>query len=535
MPLTSTPDATHKRVPVRSILTGLLMGLLVAMLSSSIVSTSLPRIVADVGGTQSTLTWMVTGSLLAITVTTPVWGKLADLLSRRGLVVAALGIFIIGSAVSGVAVEPITMIAGRIIQGAGAGGLLTLTQVVLAEIISPRDRGKYMGLFGSVMAMGTIGGPVLGGLITDVFGWRWNFLAMIPIAVISLIVVLLTLKLPARHGTVIIDYAGALLISAGVSGILVWASLGGSEFEWMSGTSALLLGGSALILVLVVLVEARVKEPIIPLKLFRNKGFVLTVIASLSVGVATYGTAVFMSQYLQLARGASTTESGLIALPQVIAVTLSSTFVGALISTSGNWKPWMVTGASSLLIGTTLLGTIGLETPMHFLWVYMALVGAGIGCIMQNLVLMAEANVDPREVGVATAGVAFFRSLGGTFGVTILGTVLTWQAKSILLDNRAALKASGINANDVDITRISDVGSLAEPLRGVVQAAYAAGAASAFMFSVPLAICTVLAIVFLPSKKLSEKTRAERLAEIEETAAPAETTGAAPSSRISRQ
>ncbi|WP_286198879.1 MFS transporter [Arthrobacter sp. StoSoilB22] len=214
------------------------------MLSSSIVSTSLPRIVADLGGTQSTLTWMVTGSLLAITITTPVWGKLADLLSRRGLVVAALGIFIVGSAVAGIAFEPTTMIAGRIVQGAGAGGLLTLTQIVLAEIISPRDRGKYMGLFGAVMAVGTIGGPLLGGLITDVFGWRWNFLATIPVAVVSLIVVLLTLKLPARQGgSVAIDYAGALLICAGVSGLLVWASLGGSGFEWISWTSALLSGG----------------------------------------------------------------------------------------------------------------------------------------------------------------------------------------------------------------------------------------------------------------------------------------------------
>lgn len=237
-----------------------------------------------------------------------------------------------------------------------------------------------------------------------------------------------------------------------------------------------------------------------------------------------------MSQYLQLARGVSTTESGLIALPQVIAVTVSSTVIGSLISKSGNWKPWMVGGASSLLIGTTLLGTTGTETPMPFLWVYMALVGIGIGSIMQNLVLMAEANVDPREVGVATAGVAFFRSLGGTFGVTVLGAVLTWQAKSIVLDNPANLEAAGINATEVDITRISDVGSLAEPLRGVVQAAYAGGAANAFMFSVPLAICTVLAIIFLPSKKLSEKTRGERVAEIEAKAAAPETTGPGPSS-----
>ncbi|KQQ09685.1 MFS transporter [Rathayibacter sp. Leaf296] len=514
---TRTVTASPAPAPARvgPVLTGLLLGLLVAMLSSSIISTSLPRVVADLGGSQATLTWIVTSALLATTVSTPVWGKLADVLGRRGLVAAALVLFILGSTISGLAPDSAILIAGRVVQGVGAGGLLTLVQIVLADIISPRERGKYMGLFGAVMALGTIGGPLLGGVVTDAVGWRWNFYAAIPIAVASLIVVVVTLRLPVRRGPVIIDYAGALLITAGVSGLLVWGSLGGASFAWDSWISWCLLGGSLLILAIAVLVESRVREPIIPLGLFRQRGFVLTVLASLSVGVATYGTAVFLSQYLQLARGAGPTESGLSVLPQVIAVTIASTVVGALISRTGRWKVWMVLGASSLTLGVLLLGTLTASTPLPLLWAFLALIGIGIGCVMQNLVLMAEISVHPRDVGVASAGVAFFRSLGGTMGVTLLGAVLSWRAQAGVEARGDELEAAGLEVDSVDLTRIGDVAALAEPLRTVVQEAYARGVAEAFLFSAPLGVVTIVAIALLPAQILSTKTRGERLAEHE--------------------
>ncbi|MDY0914563.1 MFS transporter [Rathayibacter festucae] len=519
--MTSPVPAAPPAVRVGPVLTGLLLGLLVAMLSSSIISTSLPRVVADLGGSQATLTWIVTSALLATTVSTPVWGKLADVLGRRGLICAALVLFILGSTISGLAPDPSILIAGRVVQGAGAGGLLTLVQIVLADIISPRERGRYMGLFGAVMALGTIGGPLLGGVVTDAVGWRWNFYAAIPLAVASLIVVLITLRLPVRRGAVVIDYGGAALITAGVSGLLVWGSLGGQSFEWGSWISWCLLGGSVLILAAAVLVESRVREPIIPLGLFRQRGFVLTVLASLSVGVATYGTAVFLSQYLQLARGASPTESGLSVLPQVIAVTIASTVAGALISRTGRWKAWMVVGASSLTLGVLLLGTLSTSTPLPLLWAYLALIGIGIGCVMQNLVLMAEINVHPRDVGVASAGVAFFRSLGGTMGVTLLGAVLSWRAQAGVDGRRDDLEAAGIDPATVDLAQIGDIAGLAEPLRDIVQEAYARGVAEAFLFSAPLAVVTIVAIALLPARILSTKTRGERLVEWEESMADA--------------
>lgn len=506
---------TTPKVPIGPTLAGLMMGLLVAMLSSSIISTSLPRIVEDLGGTQSTLTWTVTSALLAITVSTPLWGKLSDMVGRRALVNAALVIFIVGSAVSGFAFDSVSMIVGRAIQGIGAGGLLALVQVVLADIISPRERGKYMGLFGAVMAAGTIGGPLLGGFLTDTVGWRWNFFSAIPVAVISLVVVSLTLRLPRRRRPIVIDYAGALLISCGVSGVLIWVSFIGSGTDAFSLPSVALVVGSVVLLIAAVIVESRVKEPIIPLSLFRNRGFVLTVIASLSVGVATYGTAVFVSQYLQLSLGASTTDSALIALPQLIAVTVASTIAGALISKTGKWKAWMVIGAISLTLGVSLLGTLTLDTPTPLLWLYMALVGIGIGCVMQNLVLMAEANVDPRQVGVASAGVAFFRSLGGTIGVTLLGAILTWRAQLVVVANSDRLEKAGIDPDSVDLTRISDVSTLDEPLRGIVQEAYASGVADAFLFSAPLALVTVIAIALLPAQTLSRRNRNQRIEDVE--------------------
>lgn len=496
-------------------LTGLLTGLLVALLASSIVSTSIPRIVNDLAGSQATFTWIVTATLLAITVSTPIWGKLADLLDRKALVQAALVVFIVGSLLAGAAPESGALIAGRVIQGLGAGGLLTLVQVIMADIISPRERGKYMGLSGAVMTAGSVGGPLLGGVITDLAGWRWNFFASVPIALASLVLIQFTLDLPRKRRTVTIDYAGAILITAGVSALLVWISLGGSQFEWLSLQSLILLAASVVLLVTAVLVERKAAEPIIPLTLFRNLSFSLTVIASISVGVAVYGTAVFMSQYLQLSRAATATDSGLIAMPQVIAVVVASTVVGALISRSGKWKFWMVLGSSLLTLGLGCLATIGVATPIPLLWTYMAFVGLGIGMVMQNLVLVTQNTADVAQLGVASAGVAFFRTLGGTIGVTVLGAALSSRAAHVIAENAESLRAQGIDPSVISTKRLPDIGSLTDPLRAVVAEAYAQGVAEVFLLSTPLALLSVIAIAFLPNVPLKRQTGLEQLAETE--------------------
>lgn len=513
---TSPPSMTEARPSIARTLVGLLSGLLVAMLATSIVSTSLPRIVRDLNGSQTSFTWIVTATLLAITVSTPIWGKLADLLSRRALVIAALIVFIAGSTAAAAAPEPLTLIAGRAVQGVGAGGLLSLVQIVLADIISPRERGKYMGLLGAVTAAGTIAGPLVGGLVTDLFGWRWNFVGSGLIAVGSLVIVAFTL--PATRGVRrrSVDYLGALLITLGISGLLIWVTFGGIQFPWISVPSGILLAVTLVALALAVWVESRVREPIIPLSLFRSRAFVLTVCASVAVGVATYGVAIFMSQYLQVARDASATDSSLITMPQLIAVTLASTVVGALVSRYGHWKRWMVAGASCQAVGLALLGTITTSTSLPLLWVYLALVGIGIGSVMQNLVLVAENSVDPRQLGVATAGVAFFRTLGGTVGVAALGSVVAWRVST--LAPRLADEAS-VDLNGLDLSRLNDGGPLPSHVQQVVAESYSRGVGDAYLVCAALAALAVLCIVFLPSTPLSTKTRAERVSDAEREAA----------------
>ena len=365
------------RRQVLEALSGLLVGIFVAMLANTVVSTSLPKIVTDLGGDQSAFTWVITASLLATTVSTPMWGKLADLTNRKVLVQVALVIFVVGTALAGLSPSTEALIGFRVIQGIGGGGLIALVQVIISDIISPRERGRYVGLMGGIMALATAGGPLLGGVVTDAIGWRWNFYVAVPFAILAFVLIQFTLHLPKRqHRKVRIDYLGAALIAGGVSTLLIWVTLGGNEFEWNSPTSLIILASGILALGLAVLVEFKHPEPIIPLTLFKNRTFTLMVIASISVGISMFGTSVFISQYLQLARDKTPTESGLYTLPQVAAMLISSMVVGALITRTGKWKRWMVLGAALLAVGTGLMGTIAYDTPFWMLFVYMGVIGA---------------------------------------------------------------------------------------------------------------------------------------------------------------
>ncbi|WP_082491997.1 MDR family MFS transporter [Leifsonia sp. Root4] len=496
-------------------LAGLLMGLLVALLATSIVATSLPIIVHDLNGSQATFTWAVTSTLLAITVSTPLWGKLSDLVDRKALVQSALIIFIVGSIVAGCAQEQFTLIGGRLLQGVGAGGLMSLVQIVMADIISPRDRGKYMGLFGAVMVVGTAAGPLVGGIITDGFGWRWNFFIPVVVALLALVLIHFTLHLPRHQSKGTLDYLGAVLITSGVSLLLIWITLAGKDFAWVSAPSGYLAGGALVLLVVAAIVETKVKDPIIPPALFRNRTFNIAIVASLSVGVGVYGTSVFISQYLQLARGANATESGLLVLPQLIAVVLASTIAGAVISRTGKWKAWMVVGATLLAAGLAGLSTIDLYTPYYLIWIYLALVGTGIGTVMQNLILVAENTADIRHMGVTSASVAFFRTLGGTIGVTVLSAILAASASRSLDDAKPGLIGEGVPADEVDLTTLPDMTALSEPLRSAVAEAYAQGVSDVFLACVPLALVTILAIALLPNLPLNARNRSQRLADAE--------------------
>jgi EmrB/QacA subfamily drug resistance transporter len=508
---------THRQV--LEALSGLMLGMLVAILSSTVVSTSLPKIIADLGGTQSSYTWVVTSTLLATTVSTPLWGKFADLFDRKLLLQLSLVVFVVGSGLAGLSTTPGVLIGFRVVQGLGAGGLTALSTVVMADIISPRERGRYMGYLGAVMAVGTLGGPLLGGVLTDTVGWRWNFYVGVPIAAVAIVVLQKTLHLPRlKTRAVSIDYLGAALISGSVSLLLIWVTLGGQQFAWSSWETLAMVGGALLLGALLVIVELRAEEPILPLTLFHNRTVVLAIVASVSVGVAMFGTTVFLSQYMQLARAKTPTESGLLTMPLIIGVLLSSTIAGQLISRTGVWKRYVVSGGVLLVVGMALMGTVRYDTSWTALSIYMFVMGVGVGMMMQNLVLIVQNVLSIREMGVGTAAIAFFRSLGGAVGVSAMGAILASRVLTLMLEGLAKLHIP-TSAMGASTTTVPDLSKLPAPVRLVVEAAYGEAVGDIFLAAIPVAVIAFVAVALLPNARLGTRSGVELLLEETEAAA----------------
>ncbi|GAB3590821.1 MDR family MFS transporter [Angustibacter peucedani] len=514
-PAGEATSMTHREV--LEALSGLLLGMLVAILSSTVVSTSLPKIVSDLGGTQSAYTWVVTSTLLATTVSTPLWGKFADLFNRKLLLQLSLVVFVLGSALAGLSQSSGMLIGFRVVQGLGAGGLTALATVVMADIISPRERGRYMGYLGAVMAVGTVGGPLLGGVITDSIGWRWNFYVGVPVAVVAIAVLQKTLHLPARpRRAVSVDYLGAALITGAVSLLLIWVTLGGEQFAWGSWQTAAMVGGSGVLAALLVVVERRAAEPILPLSLFGDRTVVLAVVASVSVGVAMFGTTVFLSQYMQLARGKTPTESGLLTLPMIVGLLLASTVVGRIITRTGVWKRWLVVGGVLLVVGLAAMGTVRYDTGWLRLGASMLVVGMGVGMVMQNLVLVVQNVLPAREMGVGSAAIAFFRSLGGAVGVSAMGALLAHRVATLVTEGLTRLHVATGGGGE---RTIPDLSTLPAPVRTVIEAAYGESVGDVFLAAVPLAVVALVAIAFLPNRPLGTRTATQQLADEAEAAA----------------
>src|SRR4051794_30227819 len=381
---------THREI--LSALSGMLLAMFVAFLSSTVVSNALPTIITDLRGTQSQYTWVVTATLLASTATTPIWGKLADLFSKKLLLQIAIVVFIVGSMLAGLSQSVPTLIGWRVLQGLGLGGLQALVQIAMAAVISPRERGRYSGFLGGTMAVATVGGPLIGGLLVDTswLGWRWCFYVGGPFAVAALVLRQRPLPLPVTKRNVSIDYLGAAFLTAGVSALLIWVTLAGDSFAWASVETALFLTGGVLAIVAFIVTELRVEEPIVPLRLFRDRTTTLAIVASVAIGVAMFGSTVFLGQYLQISRGYSPTAAGLLTVPMVGGLLVSSTISGLLITRTGRWKRFLVAGSVLVAIGFGLLSTIDHATNMVLPGVYLAVLGIGIGMTMQNLVLAVQ-------------------------------------------------------------------------------------------------------------------------------------------------
>ncbi len=479
-------------------LTGLMAALFTAMLSSTIVATALPTIIGDLNGTQRQYTWVITASLLATTVSTPIWGKLSDLFSKKALVQSSIIVFVLGSVAAGMAQSVPFLIACRVIQGLGMGGLTALAQSIMGTIVSPRERGRYSGYMGAVMAVSTVSGPLLGGVLVDSLGWRWTFYVCVPLAVISLFVLQTQLHIHTVRRQPKIDYLGALLISITASLPLLWVTFAGKDFEWLSWPSAAYVVGTLVAGVLTILVESKAAEPLVPLTVLRHRTPALVIVASAAVGVALFGGTTFLGQYFQVAQGDSPTKAGLLTIPLMVAAMLSSTIAGQLISRTGRWKGFLVGGGLLLAIGLFGLSTLRHDTPQWEAGVSMAVMGLGMGALMQNLVLAVQNTVDVRDIGASSASVAFFRTLGGAVGVSALGAVLASQVQHSVTSGVTALGPQATAA----AAQSSGAGSLhlkhmPDALAGLVREAYGDATGHIFLIAAFVALVALVAVLFI--------------------------------------
>lgn len=493
-PTPGTAPMSHREV--LEAMTGLMAALFTAMLSSTIVSTALPTILADLKGTQSQYTWIITASLLATTVSTPIWGKLSDLASKKVLVQLSIVVFVLGSVVAGMAHTVPLLIGARVLQGLGMGGLTALSQSIMGAIVSPRERGRYGGYMGAVMAVSTVSGPLLGGLIVDTswLGWRWTFYLCIPLAVVSLVLLQKTLHLPTIKRRIQFDYLGAVLISAGASLPLLWVTFAGHDFGWVSWQTAAYLGSSLALLVMATVVELRHPEPLVPLRVLGNRTAVLVIIASIAVGTALFGGSVFLTQYLQVARGYSPTEAGLLTMPVMLGSFVAATVAGQIITRTCRWKAFLVIGAVLLAAGLGGLGTLDHATPIWEASVFMGLMGLGMGCLMQNLMLAVQNTVDVSQVGATSATVAFFRTLGGAVGVSVLGAVLATRVKDGITEGLAGM---GVKPPGGSAGASLDIDALPGPVAQLVRISYADATGHIFVIAAVISLVALVAVVLL--------------------------------------
>jgi EmrB/QacA subfamily drug resistance transporter len=494
---------THREI-LQS-MSGLLLGMFVALLSSTVVTNALPTIITQLHGTESGYTWVVVATLLALTATTPLWGKLSDLFDPKLLVQISLVVYVGGSIIAGISQNVGMLISARAIQGIGAGGLTALVQVIMARMIAPRERGRYSGYLGATFALATVLGPLVGGVIVDsALGWRWCFYVGVPFAIAALIVLQRTLKLPHLRREAKIDYVGATLLVAGVSVLLIWVSLAGVNFAWMSLSTVVMVVGGLLLLGLAVFAETRAAEPVIPLSLFRSRTLTLASIASLFVGASLFGATVFLSQYFQVSRDESPTMSGLATIPLVLGMFLSSLIIGRVITRTGKWKIYLVGGSVVLVLGLGVLSTMTATSNYWFLALGMALVGIGMGATMQNLVLAVQNGVAMHDIGSASSVVVFLRSLGGAIGVSALGAVLATKVSSHVTDGLAGL---GVPAGSGGSLDLADLSSLPGPVAGLVRDGYGIGTSWTFLLGGIAAVLGLIVTCFIKEVPLRTSNR----------------------------
>ncbi|MFC9264291.1 MDR family MFS transporter [Streptomyces hydrogenans] len=500
------PGEGQSRRTVLVAIGALLLGMLLAALDQTIVSTALPTIVSELGGMEH-LSWVVTAYMLASTAATPLWGKLGDQYGRKKLFQAAIVIFLIGSALCGIAQNMPQLIGFRALQGLGGGGLMVLSMAIVGDLVSPRERGKYQGLFGAVFGATSVLGPLLGGFFTEQLTWRWVFYINLPIGVVALFVIAAVLHIPVRSTRHTIDYLGTFLIASVATCLVLVASLGGTTWAWDSpqiiGTA--LLG--AVLLVWFVRVERRAAEPVLPLKLFRIRTFTLVSVISFVVGFAMFGAMTYLPTFLQIVQGVSPTMSGVHMLPMVVGMLLTSTASGQIVSRTGRWKVFPVTGTAVTALGLLLLHRLTETSSTWEMSAYFFVFGAGLGLVMQVLVLVVQNAVGYEDLGVATSGATFFRSIGASFGVAVFGTVFTSRLTHKLEDvfAQAARAGTELPPGTGPAQVAADpraIGRLPAELRPEVLHAYATSITDVFLYAAPVVLVAFVVAWFLKEDPL---------------------------------
>jgi EmrB/QacA subfamily drug resistance transporter len=490
----------------------LLLGMLLAALDQTIVSTALPTIVSDLGGLEH-LSWVVTAYLLASTAATPLWGKLGDQYGRKKLFQAAIVIFLIGSALCGMARNMPELIGFRALQGLGGGGLMVLSMAIVGDIVPPRERGRYQGLFGAVFGTTSVLGPLLGGLFTQHLSWRWVFYVNLPVGVVALAVIAAVLRIPRKAERHVIDYLGTLLIASVATCLVLLASLGGTTWPWGSPQTAGLAALGAVLLVAFVLVERRAAEPVLPLKLFRVRTFTLSAVISFIVGFAMFGAMTYLPTFLQIVQGVTPTMSGVHMLPMVAGMLLSSTASGQIVSRTGRWKVFPIAGTAVTTIGLLLLHRLTEHSGTAVMSGYFFVFGLGLGLVMQVLVLIVQNAVAYEDLGVATSGATFFRSIGASFGVAVFGTVFANRLGDKLA---AALAGHPLPAGVTPGTLKADprgIAALPPAVRPSVLHAFASSITDVFLYAAPVALTGFVLAWFLREDRLRASVTAPDVTE----------------------